>query len=82
MTFLLHSIKPLSPVRFPVCAHLPVVLASLWAANSNRVVATFNHLVIAFLHPLGSVALSVLPPFHAWRLGEAQERNDNDSRDD
>ena len=81
MTFRSRSIDSLSPIRFPIRAKLAVILTSFWSADSDRVVASFDHLVIAFLHPVGPVVPFVLAPLHPWGLGETEERTDDGSRD-
>jgi len=82
MTFLLHSINPLSAIRFPVRAEVAVILASLRTPDSDRVIATFDPLVIAFLQPVGPVVSFVIAPFHSRGLGESRKRSANGSRDD
>jgi hypothetical protein len=81
MPFLLPSIDSLSPVRLPIRAKLAVILASFWTADSDRVVAAFDHLVIALLHPVSPVVPLVLAPLHPCGLRETEERADDRSRD-
>jgi hypothetical protein len=81
MTFLVHLIKPLSPIYFPVRAHFTMVRASLWTTNSDRVVTTLDHLVIAFLYPPGPVVLPVKAPIHSCSLGKPEERKHHDPRE-
>jgi len=82
MTFPQELIKPLPPIHFPVGAHFTVVRASLWTTDADRIVATFDHFVVALLHSLGPVVLSVIPTIHPGRLGETEKRNEKDPRDD
>jgi hypothetical protein len=65
MLFLRHSIDSLSPVCLPICAELAVILASLRAADSDRVVPTLDHLLVALLQAVGPVVPFVLAPLHS-----------------
>jgi hypothetical protein len=80
MAFAWVSINPLPAILSPIRAKLAVILAAFWSADPDRVIAAFDHLLIALLHPVGAIVAAVLAPLPSSRLGKTQERSDERSR--
>ena len=72
------SIQPLPSIRLSIGAHIAAILASLWTADPDRVLAALDPVVIAFLRAIGSVVPPVLAVLHSWRLGKTEERTGHD----
>jgi hypothetical protein len=68
MTLRSQSVESLPPIRPPIRAEITAILAALWPADSNRVVAAFDPFVITLLHPVGPVVAPVLSPRHPGGL--------------